>query len=682
MFSWVKKLLIIYFILFALVATVFFFYRESIVNFNKKAHSCSIQSENDDLSLDIHTRGGDSDSWTKEVIDFNGKNSIFSAVIFDVDVKNKSSCEIPEWNVRFDVRDDCFLNNGWCGDFEIHQFDENGQENVQRLDLRNYNPTDITLKHKIISSDLLIPLKKGDYFIYFPSMSASEFPIPRSNPSVQDIKSVTFGLILYFPGDPSLFFSDKSFAFYRMEKNLYDGFLFYVIIVVIVLVFVVSAFYAILKICRYKDAINIEKENRKFSYDSLTGVYNRNRFITQAEKVLSENPDEKYIILCSNIKGFKFYNYGFGENEGNSFLQFFASLLREKCSHYSCFVYGRLWRDEFVMLMKDSEFSEKILLDDLKLLKKRFENESFRVQLQYGAYRINDNSESVSVMCDKALMAEASSSEDLNVLVSYYDEQMLQQSMNERWAITHFDSGLHALQFVVFLQPQVTPDGKVNGAEALVRWNHHEKGQVPPGEFIPTLEQAGIVHHLDRFVWERSVQILSDWKKKGRDDLYISVNVSGRDFEMFDLYDVFTNLVEKYDVSPEKLKIEVTETVMLEKGLRYTSILKALRFYGFSIEIDDFGSGYSSLNTLKDIEADVIKIDMRFLQGNTHRERGNLIIESVINMVHRLNMSVVAEGVETFDQVQMLTKMGCDVFQGYYFAKPMSVQEFEDKYLK
>ena len=160
------------------------------------------------------------------------------------------------------------------------------------------------------------------------------------------------------------------------------------------------------------------------------------------------------------------------------------------------------------------------------------------------------------------------------------------------------------------------------------------------------------------------------------------MNVSGRDFEMFDLYDVFTNLVEKYDVSPEKLKIEVTETVMLEKGLRYTSILKALRFYGFSIEIDDFGSGYSSLNTLKDIEADVIKIDMRFLQGNTHRERGNLIIESVINMVHRLNMSVVTEGVETFDQVQMLTKMGCDVFQGYYFAKPMSVQEFEDKYLK
>lgn len=681
MFSWLKKILLVDFCLLIVIASLFFFYRDSIYKFNKKVHECKVQTESGDLYVNVHTRGGKSDTWQKQISTEDGTSFELMASIYDVDIKNKSYYQVPDWNVRFNIVEDCFLNNGWCGVFEIHQFNENNEEIVQEIDLRKYNIDEIKLNCRVIASDMLIPLKKGDYFIYYPSRSASEYPIPKSNASINDLKSVTFGLIMYFPSKPGKFWSDDSVAYFKMEKGFHDDVMANVIIISLIFVLAFTLFTVSLNVFRYIDNQNNEKEKRKLYFDSLTGIYNRNRFIAEVEKALADDLESKYIILCSNIKGFKFYNYGYGEEEGNEFLKSFAEILKAKRQKYSTFIYGRLWRDEFVMLLKDSEYNEVDFEDFLIELRSRFENESFRVQLKFGAYRIQDNRESVVAMCDKAIMAESKFSDDINKLIYYYDDMMLQQSMNERWVITHFDSGLHAVQFLVFLQPQVTPDGVVRGAEALVRWNNHERGLVSPGFFVPILEQAGVIHHLDKFIWERSVQILSEWKKKGRDDFYISVNVSGKDFEMYDLYDIFTSLVEKYDVSPSKLKIEVTESVMLEKGIRYTSILRALRFYGFSIEIDDFGSGYSSLNTLKDIEADVIKIDMRFLQGDHHVEKGNLIIGCIIDMVHKLDMRVVSEGVETEEQVKFLSQIGCDVFQGYYFAKPMPVDEFEKKYL-
>lgn len=176
---------------------------------------------------------------------------------------------------------------------------------------------------------------------------------------------------------------------------------------------------------------------------------------------------------------------------------------------------------------------------------------------------------------------------------------------------------------------------------------------------------------------------LAEWKKSGNEDLYISVNISAKDFYYMDIYEELTSIVEKYDINHLKLKLEITETALMTEMQNQLSLLKRLRDYGFLIEIDDFGSGYSSLNMLKNIDVDVVKIDMGFLSNtNSERmERSELILDFIISMIKKLGMEIVTEGVETKEQVDNLTEMGSDIFQGYYFSKPITVEEFEKKYL-
>lgn len=220
------------------------------------------------------------------------------------------------------------------------------------------------------------------------------------------------------------------------------------------------------------------------------------------------------------------------------------------------------------------------------------------------------------------------------------------------------------------------------GAEALVRWNHPKKGLLYPNEFVEILEKAGLIYKLDNFIWEKAAEKLSEWKKKGLEECHISVNISAKDFYYLDLYDVFTKLVRKYDIEPEKLNLEITETVIMSDVNMHMEVIDKLQGYGFHIEIDDFGSGYSSLNTLKDIKADLLKIDMLFLHETQNQKRSKIILNSIIAMAKALHMPVITEGVETKVQLDFLSDMGCGIFQGFYFSKPVSVGEFEEKYFK
>ena len=181
-------------------------------------------------------------------------------------------------------------------------------------------------------------------------------------------------------------------------------------------------------------------------------------------------------------------------------------------------------------------------------------------------------------------------------------------------------------------------------------------------------------------VWELAAKELAKCKKLGENGCYISVNISPRDFYFIDIYQEFTSLVEKYDIDPKSLRLEITETMVMSDEYKNISAVERLRKYGFIIEIDDFGSGYSSLNVLKDILADVIKIDMGFLRETENKERSKIILNSVITMAKALGMEVVTEGVETETQVNELSQMGCNIFQGYYFGRPMSVDDFKEKY--
>lgn len=202
-----------------------------------------------------------------------------------------------------------------------------------------------------------------------------------------------------------------------------------------------------------------------------------------------------------------------------------------------------------------------------------------------------------------------------------------------------------------------------------------------PGEFIPVFEKNGMIVKLDQYMWEAACKQLRKWKDEGKKDMYISVNISPKDFYFMDVKQVLTDSVKKYNIEPQKLKLEITETAIMTNIDNPVEILDGLRKEGFIIEMDDFGSGYSSLNMLKDIYVDILKIDMAFLRKSNDEERGRKILKTMIQLAKDLEMPTITEGVETLEQVEFLKAMGCKMFQGYYFAKPMDVATFEEKYM-
>mgnify|MGYP000078184194 len=233
----------------------------------------------------------------------------------------------------------------------------------------------------------------------------------------------------------------------------------------------------------------------------------------------------------------------------------------------------------------------------------------------------------------------------------------------------------------MYLQPQVKRDGAAKGAEALVRWVHPSRGILTPYAFIDILENAGLIYKLDLYIWEKAAQKLAEWKEKGYGSYHISVNISTKDFYIIDIYETFTGLINKYGIAASNLHLEITETTLMTDFEKNMNIIHKLQGVGFRVEIDDFGSGYSSLNMLKDISADVLKIDMGFLRKSENEVKGQDILESIITLAGKIGMDVITEGVETKKQLDMLTMMGCHEFQGYYFSKPVPVSEFEEKYL-
>ena len=285
-------------------------------------------------------------------------------------------------------------------------------------------------------------------------------------------------------------------------------------------------------------------------------------------------------------------------------------------------------------------------------------------------------------MCDRAFMAVKTIKGNLQKKIAYYNVELRKNLIYDQQVTGEFPVALENNQFEMYLQPQVKNDGNVYGAEALVRWNHPKNSIVYPNSFISILEKKGLIINLDKYIWECAAKKLKQWKDNGIEDMYISVNISPIDFIYTDIYQTFVNLVKKYDINPQSLKLEITESAILMNLEKQLVLINKLRSFGFQIEMDDFGSGYSSLNMLKDIPFDILKIDMAFLQATKNPERSIQILHSIIKLSKRLNMPVITEGVETKEQVEFLKDMGTDYYQGFYFARPMKVQDFESKYIK
>jgi EAL domain-containing protein (putative c-di-GMP-specific phosphodiesterase class I) len=414
-------------------------------------------------------------------------------------------------------------------------------------------------------------------------------------------------------------------------------------------------------------------------HDNLTKALNAGAFYELGREMMLNTPDRSWVMVTSNIKGFRLINAIFGVQKGNEALVKTGAMLR-RIAEQSSGLCGRLGADQFGLLVPEPAYGEEALEKIAQMLALAFNSGVFTFHIHFGVYRIDDASIPVSVMCGRANTALHAIRDDMQKTVAYFDEAMLRKSIFEQQVISGFEEALRGEQFRLYLQPLVGDGGRVYGAEALVRWRKPDGTLIMPGDFIETLEQAGLIHELDKYIWEQAVKRLALWKQSPRANLSISVNMSAKDFYSLDVYSALTELTARYGVDNRMLRLEITETALLEDPDTGNAVVSRLRNAGFLVEIDDFGKGYSSLSLLKDIQADVLKIDMSLLREIESKPRSRVILESVINMAKALGMDVITEGVETPAQVRMLTDMGCHHFQGYYYSRPITVQAFEERY--
>ena len=432
------------------------------------------------------------------------------------------------------------------------------------------------------------------------------------------------------------------------------------------------------------DDTEVEQERRERSYrqthDELTGMVNREMFIDLVKQKLEDAPETEYTMILSDISDFKMINDIYGRDFADRILQEIADLVRRIVPEEA--VYCRWGADRFAVFTPKGGISPEDLENRIRAYswsEGSAKNLKHPLVMHAGYYEITDRSLSVSSMIDRCIMAISEVRDDYQRLVCVYDEGLRRKRLREQKVNADLPEALKSGQILPYLQPQYDRQHALTGAEVLVRWQHPEEGLLAPSGFIPIFEKNGMIVKLDTYIWEEACRILASWKGTGREHLHLSVNISPKDFYFIDPYETFTQLVEKYGLAPEKLHLEVTETVVMNNAAQSISSIRHLREYGFIVEMDDFGSGYSSLNLLRDMPVDTLKIDMGFLGKTSHPKKAETILSSIIELAHHLNMTSIAEGVEQEEQLRMLTQMGCTVFQGYYFAKPMPLSEFEER---
>ena len=413
--------------------------------------------------------------------------------------------------------------------------------------------------------------------------------------------------------------------------------------------------------------------------DPLTGLYNGTGFYVAMERILRDNPDKQYIHLRLNVRNFTVINSVFGTRTGDALLMRLGELLGRMTEETGCACHFH--SDQFGLLMENDYFDSSKLELDLGQIKSDTDSENFGLLFQVGIYRIEDHSMEPEVICDRASMALRHTKASGEVIsTAVYHDDMTVQALTDNQLVSRFERAIARDEFHMFLQPQTDVEGNVKSAEALARWIRSDEGVIAPVLFIPGLEKNGMIYRMDRVIWEKAARQLKAWKGTEFQDISLSVNISPIDITLIDIVDSFEQLTGKYAIDPGMLNIEITETAMVNNPDRLLHIVDQLHRRGFHVEIDDFGSGYSSLKMLKDLNADVLKIDRGFLQHTVHERKMKTILSSIIQMAHALGMHVITEGVETQEMVDMIYQMGCHTFQGFFFSRPLPVDEFEEKY--
>ena len=412
--------------------------------------------------------------------------------------------------------------------------------------------------------------------------------------------------------------------------------------------------------------------------DPLTGLYNREFFYRYAEQSDQRRPDISMDALVVDISHFHMINERFGTAFGDEILRRIGERLRSAVSDVGGIVCRREADTFMVYCPHGKDYKE--LLDSASSGLTEDELDNSRIRLRMGVYANADKTLEIERRFDRASMAADTVRGSFTKVIGLYDNTLHERELYAEQLIEDFRQAIADGQFLVHYQPKfdVRPESaELTSAEALVRWQHPRLGTISPGVFIPLFEENGLIEELDHFVWRTAADQIRDWKDRLGFSVPVSINVSRVDMYNPGLPEDLQKILAARDLTPENVYLEITESAYTEDSEQIILMASRLRSLGFRIEMDDFGTGYSSLNMLSSLPIDALKLDMQFVRNAFGKQKDTRMIELIMDIADHLGVIVIAEGVETEEQLTTLRDMGCDIVQGYYFSKPLPAQEFE-----
>ena len=431
---------------------------------------------------------------------------------------------------------------------------------------------------------------------------------------------------------------------------------------------------------RLSNVIKMNEASKKIDAlqrDEVTGLYTKVAFAEHASRILHEQPDKEWNIIALDIDRFKLVNESYGQETGDELLAYLAKILQTYSDETNCLC-ARSYADHFFLLAERQDYS---------YIKRRHTEMveylhgfplDMKISLKFGVYEITDRQMEIGSMCDRAQIAVNQVKGQYVADICFYDDSLRKQLLMEQRITDDMEQALKEQQFQVYFQPKYDIFSEtLSGAEALIRWIHPQNGFMSPAEFIPVFESNGFITEVDMFVWDKACEKIREWLDKFDCFVPISVNVSRKDMYKPNLPQILLDIVHRHGLEPKHLHLEITESAYVENPDQLLEVVEQLKKAGFVIEMDDFGSGYSSLNMLAAMPIDILKLDMKFVQNYSEKDNSRSIMSFVIGLAKWMNLYVIAEGVETREQLELLRGMDCNLAQGYYFSKPLPDTEFE-----
>ncbi len=410
--------------------------------------------------------------------------------------------------------------------------------------------------------------------------------------------------------------------------------------------------------------------------DITTKIGNRDYFIQKTIQLLEREKHREFTLIGFSISNIAMVNRMFGPAEGDKLVRFAAQLLQSYGKSGS--VYALVQTNLFAILLRSQNDNE--ILELIDGLTKSIEDcfEYFKVELAFGVYKIDNKSEKISEMLSRMVLAQRNIAKDSKQNYAFFNEEIRQKYEENRQMCAEMEQALEDKKFVMYLQPMVDlHEYKIYSAEALVRWEHEKKGILSPYAFLPVFENTNLMLKLDYYMWEEACKTIRRWIDNKIEPIPVMVNISPIHLDSTGFIQILSDMIQKYKLEKDMLVLELPERALTGPGTEVLKTVKALWDQGFSLCVDNFGSLHSPVNLLRDLPFTMVKLDRKFLVDNSQNEEGETILRYLIAMAKELDFTVITEGIETLEQVNFLTEIGCDIAQGYYFSKPVNLRDFD-----